>query len=241
MTGMSSTLLEIDDLVSGYGATQVLHGLSIRVPSGGVTALLGANGAGKTTLMKTLAGLLPVKAGRLRLRGEPIAAMPSNRRVLAGMVLVPEGRMVFPTLSVRENLRLGGINPRARPQWRRRLDHVYHVFPKLAERESQPAATLSGGEQQMLAIGRGLMADPSLMLLDEPTLGLAPVMALQIFDLVRRLSSDGLTLLLAEQDVNRTLEVADHAYVIENGRVAAEGPAKEIADDPRIRQAYLGL
>jgi branched-chain amino acid transport system ATP-binding protein len=157
------------------------------------------------------------------------------------MVLVPEGRMVFPALSVRDNLRLGAINERARAGWRASLDHVYHVFPRLLEREHQAALTLSGGEQQMLAIGRGLMAQPRLMLLDEPTLGLAPLIALQIFQLVRRLHEGGLSLLLAEQDVARTLELASHAYVIENGRVATEGPAREIAADPRIRQAYLGL
>ena len=236
-----AALLEVDELVAGYGATQVIHGLSIKVDPGGVTALLGANGAGKTTLMKTLAGLVPVTSGRLRFQGADITRRPCDRRVLAGMVLVPEGRMVFPSLTVAENLRLGGINLRVRSQWRRGLDHVYHVFPKLMEREAQLAVTLSGGEQQMLAIGRGLMAQPTLMLLDEPTLGLAPVLSLQIFELVRRLSADGLTLLLAEQDVHRTLEVAQHAYVIENGRVAADGPAREIGDDPRVKQAYLGL
>ena len=238
---MSTALLEVESLVAGYGATQVIHGLSIRVVAGGVTALLGANGAGKTTLMKALAGLVPVKSGSFRFEGTDITRSTCDKRVLAGMVLVPEGRMVFPSLSVHENLRLGGINVRARPAWRRSLEHVYHVFPKLLERESQQAATLSGGEQQMLAIGRGLMAQPRLMLLDEPTLGLAPVMAMQIFELVRKLGSEGLTLLLAEQDVHHTLDVASHAYVIENGRVAAEGPASEIGSDPRIKQAYLGL
>ncbi|MET0507640.1 MAG: ABC transporter ATP-binding protein, partial [Burkholderiaceae bacterium] len=166
-------LLAVDDLVAGYGAIRVLHGLSLRVAAGGVTALLGANGAGKTTLMKTLAGLVPVDAGCIALDGRSIATLPCDRRVSAGMVLVPEGRMVFPNLSVRENLRLGGISPRARPSWRRNLDRVYALFPRLAERKAQAAATLSGGEQQMLAIGRGLMAEPALMLLDEPTLGLA--------------------------------------------------------------------
>lgn len=237
----SEALLEVDALMAGYGDTQVIHGLSIRVATGGITALLGANGAGKTTLMKTLAGLVPVTSGRMRFEGTDITRMACNKRVLAGMVLVPEGRMVFPTLSVHENLQLGGINPRARITWRRTMDHVFHVFPKLLERASQQASTLSGGEQQMLAIGRGLMAQPRLMLLDEPTLGLAPVMSIQIFDLVRRLGSEGLTLLLAEQDIHRTLETASHAYVIENGRVATEGPARDIGSDPRIRQAYLGL
>ena len=234
-------LLEVDGLVGGYDATQVLHGLSLQVRAGSATALLGGNGAGKTTLMKTLAGLLPVREGRVRFQGEDIGARPANERVLAGLVLVPEGRMVFPSLTVRENLRLGAINPRARPHWKRTLETVYHLFPRLLERESQLAVTLSGGEQQMLAIGRGLMAQPRLMLLDEPTLGLSPLMARQIFELVGTLVRDGLTLLLAEQDVRQSLHAAEHAYVIENGRVAAEGPADAIADDPRIRQAYLGL
>jgi branched-chain amino acid transport system ATP-binding protein len=234
-------MLEIEDVVGGYGSTQVLHGLSVDVAARSVTALLGANGAGKTTLMKTLAGLLPVKNGRIRFLGEDITRVACNRRVLAGLVLVPEGRMVFPSLTVRENLRLGAVNARARRDWQRSLDHVYHVFPRLLERESQTAFTLSGGEQQMLAIGRGLMAQPQLILLDEPTLGLSPLMAQELFELVTRLAADGITLLLAEQDVHRTLQVAQHAYVIENGRVAAQGPAAAMALDPRIRQAYLGL
>jgi branched-chain amino acid transport system ATP-binding protein len=239
---MSSTaMLEIDGLVAGYGATRVIQGLSLQIRESGVTALLGANGAGKTTLMKTLCGLLPVQGGALRFLGEDIARVPASRRVQSGLVLVPEGRMVFPSLTVHENLRLGGINQRARPRWRRNVERVFDIFPRLRERSSQQVATLSGGEQQMLAIGRGLMAEPRLMLLDEPTLGLAPVMALEIFALVRRLAAEGLTLLLAEQDVHHSLEVASHAYVVENGRVAAEGPAAEIAGDPRIRQAYLGL
>ena len=234
-------MLEVEGLVGGYETTQVLHDLSLQVNAGSATALLGGNGAGKTTLMKTLAGLLPVRSGRIRFLGEDITARPSNERVHAGLVLVPEGRMVFPSLTVRENLRLGAINPRARPHWQRSLEHVFHVFPRLLEREAQAAVTLSGGEQQMLAIGRGLMAQPRLMLLDEPTLGLSPLMSRQIFELVRRLVADGLTLLLAEQDVFQSLNAAERAYVIENGRVAAEGPARAIADDPRIKQAYLGL
>jgi branched-chain amino acid transport system ATP-binding protein len=239
MTG--AAMLELDDLVSGYGPIRILHGVSLRIAGGSVTALLGANGAGKTTLMKTLCGLLPAAAGRLRLHGVDITEHTCDQRVQLGMVLVPEGRMVFPRLSVRDNLRLGAINPRARVNWRRTLDHVYHVFPRLAERRLQSAMTLSGGEQQMLAIGRALMAAPRLMLLDEPTLGLAPIMSTQIFELARRLVTDGLTLLLAEQDLHKTLQLADFAYVIENGRVALQGSAASVAADPRIKQAYLGL
>ena len=236
-----TALLQVDGLVGGYGATRILHGIDLEVAEGGATALLGANGAGKTTLMKTLCGLLPASGGRIRWRGEDITGTPCVERVRAGLVLVPEGRMVFPGLTVRENLRLGAVNTRARPHWRGGLERVYDLFPRLRDREAQLAATLSGGEQQMLAIGRGLMAEPVLMLLDEPTLGLAPVVALQMFDLVRTLAGQSVTLLLAEQDVLRTLAVAGYGYVIENGRVATRGNATALADDAQIRQAYLGL
>ena len=238
---MAAVLLEIEELVGGYGATRILHGISLQVREGRATALLGANGAGKTTLMKTLAGVLPAAAGRIRWRGNDITNAPANVRVREGLVLVPEGRMVFPGLTVRENLRLGAVNSRARPRWRSGLERIYELFPVLRGRRDQLAATLSGGEQQMLAIGRGLMAEPTLMLLDEPTLGLAPVMALQMFDLVRALAAQSVTVLLAEQDVQRTLAVARHGYVIENGRVAMHGEAATLAADSRIREAYLGL
>ena len=236
-----SALLEVDDLVGGYGETRILHGLSIAVQAGGATALLGANGAGKTTLMKTLCGLLPAVSGRIRWRGDDITRASCAERVRAGLVLVPEGRMVFPGLSVRDNLRLGGVNARARPNSKRGLERVYHLFPILRDRDRQIAATLSGGEQQMLAIGRGLMAEPALMLLDEPTLGLAPLVALHMFELVRTLAAESITVLLAEQDVRRTLDVAGYGYVIENGRVARHADAATLADDPQICQAYLGL
>ncbi len=237
---MSEPLLRVEALTGGYGPTRILHGIDLSVDEGGATALLGANGAGKTTLMKTLAGVLPASAGRIFFRGEDITGKPAAARVLAGIVLVPEGRLVFPELSVRDNLRLGAVNARARVGWRIALDEVHAIFPTLLERRQQAAATLSGGEQQMLAIGRGLMARPSLMLLDEPTLGLAPAMALRMFELIRTLSAS-ITLLVAEQDVQRTLGVASRGYVIENGRVALEGAAGELAQDSNIRQAYLGL
>ena len=238
---VADVILEIDRVVKTFDGFTAVDGVSLEVRAGETVGLLGVNGAGKTTLMKTLAGLLPVQGGRLRLLGQDITHSPCDQRVLAGMVLVPEGRMVFPSLNVRENLRLGAINPRARVDWHSSLDHVYHVFPRLLERESQLAVTLSGGEQQMLAIGRGMMAKPTVMLLDEPTLGLSPLMSHQIFDLVKRLVEGGLTLLLAEQDVRKALDAASQAYVIENGRVAAEGPADAMAADPRVKTAYLGL
>jgi branched-chain amino acid transport system ATP-binding protein len=238
---MSPPLLEAEGLAGGYGPVRILHGIDLAVQAGGATALLGANGAGKTTLMKTLCGLLPPAGGCIRWRGDDITRRTCDGRVLDGLVLVPEGRMVFPGLSVRENLRLGAVNARARPRWRQGLERVYSLFPRLLERDSQLAATLSGGEQQMLAIGRGLMAEPTLMLLDEPTLGLAPVVAAEMFELVRTLTRASITVLIAEQDVRRTLDVALSATVIENGRVAMTGEAHAIAADPRIRQAYLGL
>jgi branched-chain amino acid transport system ATP-binding protein len=237
---MSEPLLRIESLTGGYGAVRILHGIDLAVDAGGTTALLGANGAGKTTLMKTLAGVLPTSAGRIYFRGQDITVLPAAARVLAGIVLVPEGRLVFPELSVHDNLRLGAVNRRARAGWRKSLDEVHAIFPKLLERRDQAAATLSGGEQQMLATGRGLMARPTLMLLDEPSLGLAPAMALQMFELIGVLSAS-ITLVVAEQDVQRTLAVADRGYVIENGRVAFQGVAGELARDPKIRQAYLGL
>jgi len=234
-------LLKITALRGGYESVEVLHEVSANVYPGNATALLGANGAGKTTLMKTLAGLIPSQAGQIEFLGQDITSWPSNLRVNAGLVLVPEGRMVFPSLSVRENLRLGAISPRAIGDWKSTIEYVYDLFPILATRNSQDAGLLSGGEQQMLAIGRGLMAKPCLMLLDEPTLGLAPLVVQQIFTLVQKLIVDGLTVLIAEQDVLKTLDLSNFAYVIENGRVVTQGSAVDIGADPRIRQAYLGL
>jgi branched-chain amino acid transport system ATP-binding protein len=188
-----------------------------------------------------LAGIIDVDAGSLTFEGADITRWASHRRVDAGIVLVPEGRWVFPNLTVENNLRLGAITPRARAAWRARLEEIYALFPRLAERRRQAAGFLSGGEQQMLAIGRGLMARPRLLLLDEPTLGLAPIMAAHIFATIRSLNHDGLTIFIAEQDVRHTLDVADSAYVVENGRIVMTGSGAELAGDPRVREAYLGL
>ena len=234
-------MLEVDDLVAGYGAAEVLHGVSLGAAEGRVTALLGANGAGKTTLMRAVAGLVAAARGRILFAGEAIEGWPSDRRVEAGIVLVPEGRLIFPEMTVEENLRVGAFARHARGQAVAGLERAYALFPRLRERRRQLGATLSGGEQQMLAIGRGLMARPKLLLLDEPTLGLAPIAARGIFATVAALREEGLTILIAEQDVRSTLAVADRGTVLENGRAAAEGEGAALLADPRIRAAYLGL
>ena len=236
-----SALLEADGVVAGYGDIEIVHGLGFAAAEGEITALVGANGAGKSTLMRALAGVLPLAAGTLRFAGRDIGRARAHARVEAGIVLVPEGRLIFPHMSVAENLRIGAINPRARREAARAADEIYALFPRLAERRHQAGGTLSGGEQQMLALGRGLMARPKLLLLDEPTLGLAPIVAKLIFATIRRLSESGLTIVLAEQDVGQTLSVAHQAYVIENGRVALSGEGTALLDDPRVKSAYLGL
>jgi branched-chain amino acid transport system ATP-binding protein len=238
---MSAGRLELADVTGGYGAARILHGISLTAEPAAMTALVGGNGAGKTTILRMIAGLLPVESGDIRFDGVAIGAWRSSQRVDGGIVLVPEGRLVFAQMSVHDNLRLGAYAPHARPAARATMERVFALFPRLAERRGQLAGTLSGGEQQMLAIGRGLMALPRLMLLDEPTLGLAPLMAAFVFETVARLRGEGLTIVMAEQDIGRTLALADHAYVIENGRIAASGAGPALASAPRVREAYLGL
>jgi len=238
---MSRPLLQLQAVVAGYGEVQVVHGVSLTVPSGAIIALIGGNGAGKTTLMLTLAGVIPIARGKIRYDSRDITRWDSHQRVNEGIVLVPEGRWIFPRLSVEDNLRLGAIVPQARAKWRERREEMFELFPRLRERHRQPAGLLSGGEQQMLAIARGLMARPKLLLLDEPTLGLAPIMAIQVFETIRRLNRGGLAILIAEQNVQQTLEVSDHGHVIENGRVALSGLAADLINDPRIKKAYLGI
>ena len=232
--------LAVEGLEAGYGKIAIVHGIDLVAAAGKITALIGANGAGKTTTLKAIAGLLEGTRGAMRLGSDSFNGLASNRRVELGVALVPEGRMVFPTLSVDENLVLGAIVPRARATMSERRAEMYELFPKLAERKRQAAGSLSGGEQQMLAIARGLMSRPSVMLLDEPTLGLSPLMAELVFGIVERLRSEGLTILMAEQNVHRTLEIADNAWVLEQGRIAFSGPAESARNDPRVREAYLG-
>ena len=234
-------MLEIGNLEAGYGRIRILHGISMTVPRGSVTALLGADGAGKTTLLRTIAGLLTPSTGSIALAGSDITRLPSNERVELGIALVPEGRLLFPGLSVAENLQLGGITRRGRHQRAERIAEMYALFPRLAERSRQVAGTLSGGEQQMLAVARALMSRPELLLLDEPTLGLAPAMCITIYQTITDLARRGLTILMAEQNVPQALALASTGHVVENGRIVLSGPAGELSEDARVRTAYMGI
>ena len=236
-----TTLLDLQSVSSGYGEVQVLHGVSLDVAAGSITALVGSNGAGKTTLMRALAGLLPLSAGRIMLDGTDIGTAPPHRRIELGLALVPEGRLIFPDFTIEENLRIGAIAPHARPERQRRMEEMYELFPMLRERRGQAGGTLSGGEQQMLALARGMMAGPRLLLLDEPSLGLAPIVVEQLFEIIPRIRASGVTVFIVEQDVRSSLDLADAAYVMENGRIVRAGLAESLRDDPSIKEAYLGL
>jgi branched-chain amino acid transport system ATP-binding protein len=234
-------MLEIENLVAGYGGVEVLRDVSVKLSAGEIVGLLGANNAGKTTLINALSGMVAPMSGRILFEGRDVTRLTPRQRVELGIVQVPEGRLVFPEMSVRENLQLGGINARAKPNRSRQMEAVLDLFPRLKERLSQDAGTLSGGEQQMLAIGRGLMAEAKLLMLDEPSLGLSPLFVKYIFDIVDRLHAEGLTILLVEQNLMLTLRHAKRCYVLERGQVAIEGASDVIKDDPRTRSAYLGL
>ena len=232
-----SVTLSARGVGAGYGGIRVLDGVDLEVPAGRITALVGANGSGKTTLLKALAGLLP-RAGDVRLDGEPLPASPAAI-VTRGLSLVPEGRQLFPQMTVRENLELGAFR-RPRAERAARLDEVVAIFPRLAERRAQLAGSMSGGEQQMLAIARALMSRPRLLMLDEPSLGLAPRMVDELFGTVRRLHAGGVTVLLVEQNVAKSLALADEASVLERGRVVLRGPARDLLASDAVRAAYLG-
>ena len=232
--------LEVKDLHFAYGKVRVLHGITIEVEQGEIVALIGANGAGKSTLLNVVAGGLRARAGQISLNGDAITRQTQRARVRSGLTLVPEGRQVFSSLSVEENLTLGAYSRRRSSDVEAERRKVYTLFPRLGERSGQLAGTLSGGEQQMLAIGRALMARPSVLLLDEPSLGLAPKVVQLIMDTLSRLRDDGLTIVLVEQNAKAALRLADRAYLLETGRVVASGPPQQIAADESVRRAYLG-
>ena len=236
----TAPLLDIRDLRAGYGRVEVLRGVSLAVRPGQIVALLGSNGAGKSTLNNTVCGLVVPSAGTVFFDGRNIAGARAREIVQAGLVQVPEGRRVFPNLSVLENLELGSY-ARARERRGANLERVFATFPRLAERAQQLAGTMSGGEQQMLAIGRALMAEPRLLILDEPSLGLSPLLVEEMFALIARLHAEGLAILLVEQNVGQSLEVAEHAYVLENGALRFEGTPAALLASPELKRAYLGL
>ena len=234
--------MEVKGLEVSYGELTILKDVNFEVADGELISIIGANGAGKTTLLKALSGLIMPRSGEILYNNEKIDRLPAHKRVDMGIVYVPEGKRPFPYLTVKENLELGAFSPRARGELSRRLEYVYGLFPLLKERANQLAITLSGGEQQMLAIGRGLMSDPKLLMLDEPSFGLAPKIVDSIFNVIDKLHKElGLTILLVEQNARRALELADRAYVLETGRIALQGIGKELLEDDRVRRAYLGL
>jgi branched-chain amino acid transport system ATP-binding protein len=233
-------LLELRHLEVGYGGIKAVKGIDLEVPKGELVCLIGTNGAGKTTTLKAIAGLLPVAASSVVYEGAPIGGMHAFQLVRRGLALVPEGRGVFGQLSVQENLAMGAYVRDDAAAVKRDLEHVYQLFPRLAERRSQSGGTLSGGEQQMLAIGRALMSRPKLLLLDEPSMGLAPLMVQKIFETVLAVAKEGVTILLVEQNARLALEVSRRGYVMETGLITLSGPARELLDDTKVRAAYLG-
>lgn len=240
MSGMP-LLLRAEGLRYDYRGVLAVQEVSLEVAEGEIVALLGANGAGKSTTVNMLAGVLRPAGGRILWEGEDIAGLPAHRVLERGIALVPEGRLIFPQMTVLENLQVAGAARRAAPDFAQRLEEILAIFPRLRERASQAAGSLSGGEQQMLAIARGLVGRPRLLILDEPSLGLAPMLVRAVFDLVRDLNARGITTLLVEQNLRQTLRVAHRGYVLEKGRVALSGTGAALADDPYVRQAFLGL
>ncbi len=234
-------VLEVTDLASGYGEVQILWGISVAFEAGKLTTLVGSNGVGKTTLLRTITGLLRPWQGRIIFNGQDVTRLSPHVRAELGLVMVPEGRQLFTDMTVYENLEMGAFSKRAQPHFRRNLDHVFELFPRLKERQQQKAGTLSGGEQQMVAVARGLMAEPEVLMLDELSLGLSPLLALSLFETLLQLKSEGLTMILVEQNVQMALAVSDYGYVIAEGRVKLEGNCQDLLQNKEVQRAYLGV
>jgi branched-chain amino acid transport system ATP-binding protein len=234
-------LLELQDITLLYGRIQALHGISLTVGEGEIVALIGANGAGKSTTMRAISGLRPVAEGAIRFQGEDITKLRADLRVVRGVSQSPEGRGIFPGMTVRENLEMGAYTRRNRAEINEDLDRAFSLFPRLKEREKQVGGTMSGGEQQMLAVGRALMSRPKLLLLDEPSMGLAPMLIQQIFDIIVEINQQGTTVLLVEQNAQQALSRAHRAYVLETGRIVKTGTGAELLTDPSVKDAYLGV
>jgi len=234
-------MLSLAAVSAGYGSFQALFDVSLEVPQGQAVGVIGPNGAGKTTLMRVISGLLPLRDGVMTLEGRPVGGLPAHRMVEQGIAHVPENRRLFPRLSVEDNLRIGAFIPEARKRFAAQLDWVYTLFPRLKDRREQLAGTLSGGEQQMCAIGRALMSKPKILLMDEPSAGLAPLVVAQVFELVQRIRAEGLTVLIVEQNVQQVLEVVDRAYLLEVGAIKLAGTAAELRSNDFIRKSYMGL
>lgn len=234
-------LLSINNLNSGYGDIKIIKNLSLEVNRGEIVSIVGANGAGKTTLLKTISGLLTPDSGEIWLEGNRIDHLPPHQITDLGIIHVPEGRRIFPVFTVYENLLIGSSMPRTMKERQQNLEYVFDLLPRLAERKNQAGSTLSGGEQQMLAIGRALMGMPRVLMLDEPSLGLSPLLVSTVFELISKIASEGITVMLVEQNVKQALKLSQRAYVLENGMVALEGPSEEIISNPQVKKAYLGL
>ena len=234
-------ILEVRDLASGYGEVQVLWGARLSLEAGKLTCLVGGNGVGKTTLLRTVMGQLRPLAGSVWFEGRDVSRLPAYAKADMGLVLVPEGRQLFTQMTVAENLEMGATSRRGRPHVKRNLERVFELFPRLKERRDQKAGTMSGGEQQMLAVARGIMAEPKVLMIDELSLGLSPVLTLQLFQNLKQLKQTGLTILLVEQNVQMALAVADYGYVLAQGRTELEGAARQLASDQHVKAAYLGL
>ncbi|URK19495.1 ABC transporter ATP-binding protein [Thalassospira sp. GO-4] len=236
----TASALEVKDIYAAYDSADVLEGVSLKVPAGKITCLLGSNGAGKSTIIRAILGLTPPRSGDIQIDGQSLIGLPTHKIISAGIACIPEGRKVFPKMTVVDNLRLGGYQENTEAVLRDRMDQVFEIFPRLKERRNQLAGTMSGGEQAMVSIGRGLMAAPKVLLIDEPSLGLSPLFVKENFNIIKRINDQGITVFLVEQNVHQTLAIAHYGYVMSQGRVVAEGTAQELSENKEVHEAYFG-